>query len=105
MRCGYQHVLHHCNHPPCCNPACLYEGDYILNAQDAVAAGSAREGARKRYAMQPHGPAAKITESIAAEIRGLYATGQHTQAVLAARYDIHQSNVSLIVRGRTWPPS
>lgn len=39
-------ACHHCDNPPCCNPAHLYEGTAQTNADDMVARG--RTGARRR---------------------------------------------------------
>lgn len=48
---------------------------------------------------------AKITDQQAAEIRSRYAVGNVTQAELSAEYKIHRSNISHIVRGRSWKSS
>lgn len=34
-----EHVLHHCDNPPCCNPGHLYIGDHFQNMQDKVERG------------------------------------------------------------------
>ena len=44
----------------------------------------------------------KITLAIAEEIRNLYATGEYTQGKLGAKYDLPQTSISDIVRGKTW---
>jgi hypothetical protein len=95
-------ILHRCNYSACCNPAHLYEGDYILNSQDAVTSGSSKKGAKKRLARNPHGGAAKLSERSASEIRRLYATGQFTQARLGEMFGVDQTNISLVVRNRIW---
>lgn len=35
-------VLHHCDNPPCVNPAHLFLGDWKLNAHDSMAKGRAK---------------------------------------------------------------
>lgn len=44
---------------------------------------------------------AKLTEESVREIRRLHATGA-TQAGIAGLFGVHQSNISYIVRGKTW---
>lgn len=59
-----------------------------------------------RYANRAHiGSAhgnAKVTERDIRMIRKLYAAGRYTQEGLAVQYNLHQTNVSLIVRGLAW---
>lgn len=45
-------ALHHCDNPPCCNPAHLYIGDYAQNTQDMVSRG---RGAMQNRTHCPHG--------------------------------------------------
>ena len=47
-------------------------------------------------------PAAKLFEHDVEEIRRLYATGDHTQVSLAARFCVTQSTISLIVLRKKW---
>ena len=45
-------ALHHCDNPPCCNPAHLYIGDCVQNVRDMVARG---RGAMQSRTHCPHG--------------------------------------------------
>jgi hypothetical protein len=38
------HVCHHCDNPPCCNPAHLYAGDYGTNTRDRLERGRQARG-------------------------------------------------------------
>lgn len=44
----------------------------------------------------------KINEDIATRILILYMSGQMTQKMIAEMYNLHQSTVSHICRGKTW---
>ena len=85
--------LHHCDNPPCCNPAHLFEGTKGDNNRDKAEKGGA-----------PHGEGhwrCKVTETDVQEIRCRAREGE-TQRFLAAEFDMSQSNVSLIVRRERW---
>ena len=45
---------------------------------------------------------AKLTEAQVGDIRSLYAAGRMTQAVLAARYGVAQSQISHIINRKRW---
>ncbi|MET8585789.1 HNH endonuclease signature motif containing protein [Streptomyces collinus] len=45
---------------------------------------------------------AKLTWPIVREIRALHATGRYTQRFLGRKYDVSGSQMSRIVRGKTW---
>lgn len=61
---GGNWVLHHCDNPPCINPAHLFLGDHEINVADKVAKGRQAAGAE-------HGRAKVTTEQVA-EIRRRY---------------------------------
>lgn len=81
-------VCHHCDNPPCVNPAHLFLGTHKQNSEDMVNKGRAASG--------PFSPS-KIRL-----IRKLYCTGHYTQAELAKRFGTTQPVISGITRGQTY---
>jgi hypothetical protein len=104
---------HHCDNPPCCNPAHLYQGDGRTNMADAIRRGrrdvsSPEYRARLKAAAatrKPHrsyfgagNPNSKLTDEEVAQVRMLHAEGW-TQIKIAERFGIKQPHVSRLVRG------
>jgi len=90
-------VLHKCDNPACVNPDHLFLGTRLDNNNDKIAKG------RNGFAIQLgeiHGMA-KITESDVREMRRLRSLGM-LQRHIGDRFGITQTNVSLIVRKKTW---
>lgn len=87
------YVLHHCDNPPCVNPAHLYAGTPLDNMRDKVDRGRQPRGSG-------HGRA-KLTEDDVRAIRRLRAMGLSQQAI-AIRYGVSQANISAILLGTTW---
>jgi hypothetical protein len=83
-------VLHECDNPLCVRPDHLWLGTQAENLADMRAKG--------RAAPQP---GTKLTRELAAEIRRRCADGE-TQQSVADSIGTTRSNVSSIVRGRTW---
>lgn len=53
------HICHHCDNPPCCNPAHLYCGTYQTNTADKVSRGRQLRGERMSELLRgsvPSGP-------------------------------------------------
>lgn len=80
-------VLHHCDNPPCCNPAHLFLGTHADNMADMVRKG--RDGRRR------------LDEAIVARARELYASGWTFQAI-ADRYGVSRSGAFYAIKGQTW---
>ena len=91
-------VCHHCDNPPCCNPAHLYIGDARTNAADRETRG--RGGGCKRRG--ENNANSKLTWAQVREIRALYATDKWTQQTIAGRFGIRQTDVSRIVNYNAW---
>ena len=105
-RCAYElsvgpipiglRALHHCDNPPCCNPAHLYVGTEKDNARDRVERGGQ---ARLRGESNPQ---AKLTAAEIGEVRALAAAGGATYREIGARYGLHYNSVGRIVRRERW---
>lgn len=108
-------VLHHCDNPPCCNPAHLYRGSALENMADKVRRG-------RHVSRPPRGTAhrdAKLTEADILEIRRRYAaegrggrpgagngdfrpTGRLTMRALAREYGVDHTQILRAIRGEQW---
>jgi len=91
-------VLHHCDNPPCCNPAHLYAGSPGQNSADMVARGRAGKSGRAGEA----NPASKITATDVRAIRARYAAGGVAALALGREYGLSQTTVSAIIRRKIW---
>lgn len=78
-------VLHRCDNPPCCNPACLFLGTNRDNVADRERKG--RTARRK-------------TDAEIAEMLACYATGEWTHRALAQRFEVSVGWVANVVTGR-----
>jgi hypothetical protein len=92
-------ICHHCDNPPCCNPAHLFPGTSQDNVADMWSKGR-----------EPHNNGAKGTANVGAKlsdndvrmIRQRYATGSVLQKILAQEYGITIAQISRIIRRATW---
>jgi hypothetical protein len=89
-----QHACHKCDNPPCMNPSHIFPGTRKDNMQDCAQKDRTCHGER-------HG-GHKLTEGDVRDIRAVYATGSISQRALGEAYGVEQSNISAIVRGKTW---
>jgi hypothetical protein len=85
-------VLHHCDNPPCVNPAHLFLGDNRANYLDSVAKG--RDGSGSR---QPH---ARLNAAVVKSIRERYS--HPTYAQLAAELGVSVRAIRNAVVGDSW---
>ena len=81
-------VLHHCDNPPCVNPAHLFLGTALDNNRDAI-----------RKGRKPPIPQ-KLTRENVIEIRDL--TGPITLREIAARYGVSYETIGQVLRRETW---
>jgi hypothetical protein len=79
------HVCHHCDNPPCCNPAHLFLGSHAENARDMASKG------RMPYRVA-------LTIEQAEQVRARYAVGDITQRELALQFGVCQMTIHMAVR-------
>lgn len=111
-------VLHHCDNPPCCNPAHLFLGTNSDNQKDAYSKGRGgfqrhevrRHRGDDHYARtQPwrlprgerHG-GAKLTAAQASDIRRRYQPIRGQMTALAREFGVHRTTIQHIVKGVIW---
>lgn len=85
-------VCHHCDNPPCCNPAHLFIGTHADNHMDAVKKG--------RHSHGEIAGGARLTAEAVRSIRARY-SGAARQS-LAAEYGVHPVHISNIVARKRW---
>lgn len=88
-------VLHKCDNAACVNPNHLYLGTHRDNARDMCLRN------RQNNALGSKHGQSTLTEEIVLDIRQRYISGE-CQRSIARIYGIDQSNVSYIVRRKTW---
>jgi hypothetical protein len=86
-------VLHHCDNPPCVNPAHLFLGTAKENGIDCQAKGRTTRGERNAHA--------RLTTPEVRDIRRLVRSGI-SQRRVAAQFNVHFGTVSDIIRRRRW---
>ena len=94
---GESSILHHCDNPPCCNPAHLYPGTTKDNSEDMVKRGRARNGMRKGSS----NGANKLTARAVYDIWRCIRRGQNN-CQIGRRFGVHHSTISVIRLGKFW---
>lgn len=103
---GYwpKNACHHCDNPPCCNPAHIFDGSDLDNMRDKIAKGRLRVPAGSDHYF------AKFSEQAIRNIRYACRSGE-SRGSIAARYGVNRSVISRIVAITTYrnvpevPPS
>jgi hypothetical protein len=90
---GDLHVLHQCDHRPCCNPDHLHLGTPADNMREASERGRTRKGASN--------PCAKLTEADVHAVRAGIAAGV-SQSALGRRFGVSNGAIQGIADGKTW---
>lgn len=98
-------VLHKCDHRPCCNPKDLFTGTRVVNNMDRDQKGRTARGDKNGHRTMPERTPrgerharAKLTDQQVAEIRELYATGDHTHRTLGRLFDVSHAEVGHVTR-------
>lgn len=101
-------VLHHCDNPPCCNPAHLFLGTVIDNNKDRDAKGRNRANVGKTMARYPHRRArgerqgsARLTAEAVRDMRDRVAGGE-LRSDLAKAYGVSWTTVDKAVKRLRW---
>lgn len=93
-------VLHHCDNPPCCNPAHLFRGTRVDNNADMRAKGRGSNPPRNDVRGSRNGHA-KLTEEDIPRVRRARRDGASVGA-LASAYGVSHSLISMILGGKRW---
>ena len=88
-------VCHHCDNPPCCNPAHLWLGTHRENATDRT-----QKGRNSLFSREKNG-SAKLTSEQVSEIRSRAASGEsHRQ--IARDFPVCHQHIGKVITRETW---
>lgn len=91
-----QYVCHHCDNPPCVNPAHLFLGAAKDNNDDKLAKG---RGTTPPHFRGHEHPCVVIPDAVVREARESFAAGRENQKQIAARLVVSPSTVRQWMRG------
>lgn len=86
-------VCHHCDHPPCCNPAHLFVGTHKQNMEDMATKGRSSQGERDSQA--------KLTTEQVRQIRQLRSDGMKYKDI-APLFGVSKAAIGAVVRRDRW---
>ena len=91
-------ICHHCDVPDCVNPAHLFMGTYKDNVDDMDNKG-------RRVSCRCPGEkngGCKTNQEIVLKIKDDYKSGKYSQEQIGSFYGLKQSQISRIIRGKSW---
>jgi hypothetical protein len=88
-------VCHHCDNPPCCNPACLFAGDAQTNHDDMALKG-------RRAKMSSYQKHTKLNDDRVRKIREDHAAGRGSYRILALEHNVSTGLIQQVVQRRIW---
>ena len=94
------YACHHCDNPPCCNPAHIFIGTQKDNMQDAIHKNRRADRWSNHHPEETH-PSARLTVDQVHDIRSAHTSGT-TQSQLARQYNIAVMTVHNLVNRKTW---
>lgn len=89
-------VCHHCDNPPCCNPAHLFVGTNVENMADRDQKGRTNSSPGEEH------PQAILTDLEVLEIRERWAYGLVTRGELAIDYSVSLGAIGHVIARRSW---
>lgn len=100
-------VLHHCDNPPCCNPAHLFAGTQLDNVRDMIQKGRYCRPGHARFnskpkRIHPPKPVAKLTAELVGEIRAEYKPFKNGARKLGKKFGVKPQTILTIVKRRSW---
>ena len=90
---GGMFVCHHCDNPPCVNPAHLWVGTHAENMSDCVA-----KGRSLRRAQGSESGRAVLNEGDVVHMRSAYSCARGELTAFARRYGVHRSTIANALR-------
>lgn len=99
---GGMYVCHHCDNPPCVNPAHLFLGTPKDNAGDMSAKGRHASHTQPHLRRGTRSGSARLTEGDVLSIRERYALGGISQRALAVVYGVSEPTIHAVVNRRNW---
>ena len=87
-------ILHHCDHPPCVNPAHLFLGTRADNNRDC--------SRKNRKSFGEKNPNHKLSEQQVVEIRSRFASGQTSVLAMTKLFGVSDTTIYKILNGQKW---